>query len=122
MQKNRAEFLYINNREEESIYIGIESSIAERVGLLFEECWCVIYSYSGKMYTGYSSGFMLPDDISIRMKNGESHIEVMSEKEKELNVSSKDTWSIYSNDLIKRKESIEESFRNALCAYYNSEK
>ncbi|MEI7604426.1 MAG: hypothetical protein WCJ19_05400 [bacterium] len=47
------------------------------------------------------------------MKNGETHIDLMIEHGKSLNLNEKDTWSIYSNNMIQREESIKESFRNA---------
>ncbi len=36
----------------------------------------------------------------------------MMKLEKRINISSKDTWAIYTNGLLSRKESLKEAFRN----------
>lgn len=111
---NRAKKAFELFNTEGDFFVGLESGLVEREGRVFEECWCVIYDKAGKQYLGYSSGFMLPENITSRMKQGESHIEILRDLEKELQIDSKDTWAIYSHNKIKRVDCIKESIRNAL--------
>lgn len=112
--KNRAEMLLNLYKSTGDYFVGIESGLVEREGALFEECWCVIYDKKGKQFAAYSSGFMLPEKITKRIKMGETHIDILRNLEKELDIHRKDTWAIYSHNRLRRADSIKEAFRNAL--------
>jgi len=96
-------------------YIGLESGLVERYGMIFEEAWCCILSKDGKKYFGYSSGLKLPDYVTTRMKKENlAHWQLMQLIEKEFHLDTSDTWGNYSGNLISRDISLEEAIRNAL--------
>lgn len=110
--KNRAATL-LKDHKEGDCFVGIESGLVYRENRLFEECWCVIFNKDGEEFLGYSSGFMLPKHITVRIENGETHVAILADIEKEIDISQKDTWAIYSQNRLKRVESIKEAFRNS---------
>lgn len=112
--RNRAVALTIDHTTEGEYFVGLESGLVEREGAVFEECWCVIYDNEKNEYLGYSSGFMLPKNVTEHMNRGKTHIEALNILSKELGLNVHDTWSIYSHGLVSRAESIKEAFRNAL--------
>lgn len=96
-------------------YVGIESGLVERYGHMFEEAWAVII-HQDKQFIGYSSGLLLPDVVTRRMKRGELHNKVMEQIDRELDLpdDNRDTWSRYTGGKMLRTVSIEEAVRNAL--------
>lgn len=112
--RNRASTLLNKYANGGDLFVGLESGLAEREKMLFEECWCVIYDKIGNEYVGYSSGIYLPNHITDEMKKGKTHLEVLEKIAKEIGLNHQDTWSIYSEGKISRTESIKEAFRNAL--------
>lgn len=112
--RNRTKELLEKYSEEGDLFIGLESGLVEREDMLFEECWCVIFNKNKQEYVGYSSGLLLPNNITTEMKKGKSHPEALKEIAEEMGISHKDTWSIYSGGKISRTESIKEALRNAL--------
>jgi non-canonical (house-cleaning) NTP pyrophosphatase len=106
---------FILKNQSEIVLIGLESGLVKRNSIWFEECWCYLI-YKDKFYYGYSSGFPLPKNILKKLKI-KKHKEIMKEMEAENNILSKDTWAHYSKNLISRKESIKEAFRNALISF-----
>lgn len=97
-------------------YVGIESGLVERYGNMFEEAWAVIIPQDGTPLVGYSSGLILPQVVSTRMKNGEKHNEIMNYYDTlfDLPDDNRDTWSRYTGGVISREVSLAESVRNAL--------
>lgn len=119
--KNRA--INARNKEKGDIYIGIESGQTKRYNIKFDETWCCIY-YNRKIYYGYSSGLVLPKKVVNEMKD-KTHKNAMIKIKKDFDDNkkySKNTWSNYSNKLISRNISIEESIRNALIPIIASSK
>jgi non-canonical (house-cleaning) NTP pyrophosphatase len=112
--RNRTKALFEKYSKEGDLFVGLESGLVEREGMLFEECWCVIFNKNKQEYVGYSSGLLLPSNITAEMKKGKTHPEALSEIAKEMGMNYKDTWSIYSGGKISRIESIKEALRNAL--------
>lgn len=101
----------------EGCFVGLESGLVERHGILFEECWCVLQDGNGNEYCGYSSGYPLPQKIRNHIEKGGTHLEALEALEKESGISRRDTWAIYSKNTIKRAKSIEEAFRNAFLSF-----
>ncbi len=112
--KNRAKIIknFLNNNKNKFIFVGLESGLVKRNLIWFEECWCCLI-YKNRFYYGYSSGFSLPKTILEKLKI-KKHKEIMKELETKNKIWSKDTWAHYSKNLISRKLSIKEAFRNAL--------
>lgn len=96
-------------------FVGLESGLVERFGILFEEAWAVVISTDGRELVGYSSGLPIPK-IVVNMMNDKKlkHYQVMDILDNEFTASSKDTWHLYSGGKISRALSLEESLRNAL--------
>lgn len=115
--KNRTLSLYHQFKNKGDIFVGIESALVERYSHLFEECWCYIIDKENKEFIGYSSGFYLPEIISKYIKRGGKHIDIMKQLEKKYRISGKDTWGIYTKNIINRTISLEEAFRNAFASY-----
>jgi non-canonical (house-cleaning) NTP pyrophosphatase len=111
--QNRAISLFEEFKEKGEIFVGLESALVERYTYLFEECWCYILDKNKKEYIGYSSGYYLPEIVSQHVKKGGKHIDIMKELEQKYKISGKDTWGIYTKNIISRNVSIEEAFRNA---------
>jgi non-canonical (house-cleaning) NTP pyrophosphatase len=112
--KNRVETLFNRFYEEADLFVGLESGLIERYGNIYEECWCAIRDKNNNQFFGYSSGFMLPKEVTTQMDLGKTHIEVLKILSTNLHLNSKDTWSIYSKGALSRTESIKEAFRNAI--------
>ncbi len=111
---NRANECYeIGNAD---YYIGIESGLVKRYGLNFEEAWAVIIDNHGNKLVGYSSGLMLPNQVSNRMDDGELHNEIMKDLDARLNLpeGNRDTWSRYTGGNLSRVVSLHEALRNAI--------
>lgn len=115
--KQRAVHLYQQHPGIGSCYIGLESGLVTRYEILFEECWCFLLDNQGNEYVGYSSGYPIPQQIREHMKIGRGHIHILNQLADKLNIPQKDTWAIYTNNLIGRKTSIKEAFRNAFLSY-----
>jgi non-canonical (house-cleaning) NTP pyrophosphatase len=116
--KKRAKALEKNIKDKDNlVFIGLESGLVKRYGFWFEECWCFLI-YIKKYYLGYSSGFLLPKNIVLKM-NKKPHYKILKELEKESKIHSKDTWAHYSKNRLSRKESIKEAFRNAFLSLIN---
>lgn len=98
-----------------SIFIGIESGLVKRYNHWFEECWtCLIYK--NKKYFAYSSGLLLPSTVFKKMST-QSHVAIMSQLEKETQISSKNTWGIYTKGILQRRISFSESIRNVFTSF-----
>ena len=110
---NRARTLYKMHRNEGEFFVGLESGLVKRQGTLFEECWCCIRDKNGKETLGYSSGLPLPIHITEAMSSGRSHIEVLQQVASNIGITSRDTWSVYTQGALARIESVKEAFRNA---------
>lgn len=108
--KRRAEKIF-KDYNQKIIAVGLESGLVKRFGILFEEAWCCII-FKKNYFFGYSSGLEIPKEIQKRLAK-EKHKDIMLKLEKRINLSSKDTWGIYTNGLLPRKESLKEAFRNA---------
>lgn len=95
--------------------IGVESGLAERYGLLFEEAWACI-CFEDKVYYGYSSGLLLPAYVKRKMQeDGIEHGPAMNKIRKELKqFDDRDTWGTYSGKMVLRSVSLEEALRNTL--------
>lgn len=115
--KQRALKLSQQHPDPESCFVGLESGLVKRHGSLFEECWCVLLDSEGNEYVGYSSGYSLPKKIREYMKKGGKHLDALGKLEKELGISQKDTWAIYTKNVMGRKTSVKEAFRNAFLAF-----
>lgn len=116
--KKRAKALEKNIKDKNNIVsVGLESGLVKRHGFWFEECWCCLL-YNENYYFGYSSGFLIPKKIVLKMKK-KPHYKILKELEKENKIHSKDTWAHYSKNKISRKESIKEAFRNAFLSFIN---
>jgi len=115
--KNRATKLRYQFKNCGQIYVGLESGLVKRYNHLYEECWCFITDDKKNEYFGYSSGYLLPGVVSNYLKNGGEHIDIMKKLENKYNISGKDTWAIYTKNIISRNVSIEEAFRNTFAAY-----
>lgn len=96
-------------------YVGVESGLVERYGVVYEEAWAVVIDAAGKEYAGYSSGLKVPDYIISQMKEEDkTHAEFLHYlDEKEGRVNNDDTWGTYSGKLLIRDISLEEAVRNA---------
>jgi len=119
--QNRAQFAKKTLKRAEYA-IGIESGLVTRYGQIYEEAWCCIIDRNGKEYFGYSSGLKLPEYISQKMKEHNlPHYLIFSKIEEKFNKEShSDTWGFYSNYMISREVSIEESLRNVLVQIFSS--
>jgi non-canonical (house-cleaning) NTP pyrophosphatase len=115
--RTRSESLYQKYKEKGDIFVGLESALVERYSNLFEECWCVIVDKNGKEYLGYSSGYFLPEVVSEHIKKGGSHLDIMKELQVKYNILDRDTWGIYTKNIISRNVSVEEAFRNAFASF-----
>lgn len=115
--KNRASALLARYGVEGACYVGIESGLTNRHGVLFEECWCFILDHHGGESIGYSSGYPLPRYIRKMLKSGVTHIDVLRKLEEKFGIASKNTWGVYTNNIINRAVSIEEAFRNAFLSF-----
>lgn len=98
--KNRANLLFENYSNDADIFVGLESGLIKRYDNIYEECWCVIKDKNGDEFYGYSSGFMLPTKVTEQMKTGKTHIQVLKDISRELNLDNRDTWSIYSKGVF----------------------
>lgn len=99
-------------RKSDTLCIGIESGIASRYGMVFEEAWSVII-LQGRQYTGYSSGLMLPAGLVKLMDEGTPHDQAIQLFDKKSTGEAKDTWAVYTNEVLSRQLSLEEAIRNA---------
>lgn len=111
--KNRALAVYQDFKNEGDFFVGLENGLIKRFQKLYEECWCVIFDQKGNQYSAYSSGLRVSDEIINKMKQGQKHHQLISQINQKYQVSHNETWGIYSNNLIKRQESLKEAFRNA---------
>lgn len=95
--------------------VGVESGLAERYDLLFEEAWACIL-YKNEIYYGYSSGLLIPSYVRKKMKElNLEHGIAMSMIRKELDqFDDRDTWGTYSGKMVPRDVSLEEALRNTL--------
>jgi non-canonical (house-cleaning) NTP pyrophosphatase len=100
------------------LYIGLESGLIERDKKLFEECWCVISDKNRNESIGISSAIQLPDIIVDGLKDKKKHTDLLDELGESLNISSKDTWGVYSKGKLSRSVSMYEACRNALVNYF----
>lgn len=117
--KNRAAGI---KSDGDGICIGLESGLVERFGGIYEESWaCVIKN--GEEFYGYSSGLRLPDYVIKRMREDNvEHGPLMRLIRDELGRrNDKDTWGLYSNYILLRQTSLEESLRNALIQVFAPE-
>lgn len=112
--RNRVKALFEKYVRVGDLFVGLESGLVEREGMLFEECWCAIYDKTGKEHVGYSSGLLLPIHITKEMEKGKTHPEALKDIAEEMGINHKDTWAVYSQGKLSRTESIKEAFRNAL--------
>ncbi len=101
-------------------YVGLESGLVTRSGLLYEETWAVIMAGS-KTVSAYSSGILVSDRILLAMKDQAlSHAEVMKMMDKELESSSgsnsigNNTWHHYTGGKLDRVLGFEEALRNTI--------
>lgn len=115
--KNRALYLYKKYKNLGDCFIGLESGLVKRYKYPFEECWCFVIDNKGRKFVGYSSGYYLPKKVTDGLKNGEKHIDIMRALERETKIPQKDTWAIYTHNLISRHESIKEATRNAFSSF-----
>lgn len=104
--------------ESADLYIGLESGLIERDNTLFEECWCVIQDKGGKEYIGISSAIQLPDIVIKELKAKRKHTDILDELGERLNISSKDTWGVYTKGSLSRSICMVEACRNALVSYF----
>ncbi len=111
--KNRAFALYQNFKNEGDFFVGMESGLTKRFQKLYEECWAVIFDKKGHQYSAYSSGLRICDEILSKMQQGQKHHLLINQINQKHHISHKETWGIYSHNLIKRQESLKEAFRNA---------
>lgn len=96
-------------------FVGLESGLVERFGILFEEAWAVVIDSGGREFVGYSSGLPIPKVVVDMMSEKKlEHYQVMDILDNEFTASSKDTWHLYSGGKVSRALSLEESLRNAL--------
>ncbi len=116
---NRSINTYRNFKDENGLYIGIETGISIRYDNIYSETWCTFY-YKGKYYNSYSSGMKIPDYIIKKMGEGFSPVEIIEEKALKNNENPRDTWLIYTNFKLSRVAEIEESFRNNLLYFLNN--
>ncbi len=109
------------------MYIGIESGLVERYDDLFEEVWVAVI-YEDIIYSAYSSGLKLPDNITAKLgKDIESHPEIMRclREQNEIEVCKTlgvDTWGDYTGGKISREVGLEEAIRNTLIQIFPGEK
>jgi non-canonical (house-cleaning) NTP pyrophosphatase len=107
---------------EDLFFVGLESGLVERYGLIFEEAWsCVVTRPRGRAeyaeYVGYSSGLLVPEAVLSRMRaSGQPHYEVMEALEVELHLPD-DTWANYSGGMLTRQVGLEEALRNAVIQF-----
>lgn len=112
--RNRVKALFRRFPARGELFVGLESGLAEREGMLFEECWCVIVDKREQEHIGYSSGLILPTHITTEMEKGISHPDALKKIAERMGFNHRDTWSVYSHGKLSRTESIKEAFRNAL--------
>lgn len=96
-------------------YVGLETGMVTRYGILFDEAWACVISKDGNEYFGYSSGLRVPNFILKRMKElTMEHSDAMTIIEKELGDLPNDNSSTYTGGILLRAMSLEEALRNAL--------
>jgi inosine/xanthosine triphosphatase len=117
---NRAESLYKRHKSEADLFAGLESGLIDREGTKFEECWCVIFDTTGRIFKGISSALALPEAVVTRMNNGEKHSDILDDIAAKLKANPKDTWGLYSRQAVTRSDSLREAFRNAYVSYISS--
>lgn len=115
--RNRVRQLRENATSNGDLFVGLESGLVERWGMLFEECWCVVEDKAGKEFTGYSSGLLIPSHVVSGMNGGKQHLEIITSLAQKLGIKNKDTWAVYSHSVLSRTESIKEAFRNAFLSF-----
>lgn len=113
--KNRAMGM-ING--EADLYMGLESGLISREGKMFEESWCVIFDNKKEEWVGISSAIQLPKIITEEMSVGNSHVEIVNKIADKSGISQKDTWGVYSKNILSRSVSLYEASRNALVSYF----
>lgn len=113
--KNRAISIIDNIGD---IFIGLESGLIKREGVLFEECWCVIVDSKKNEWIGISSSIQLPKSVTTQLELGQSHVDSVNRMADKYGLSHKDTWGIYTKGVLPRSASLFEAARNALIAYF----
>lgn len=113
--KNRA-ISIINDSGD--LFIGLESGLIKREGILFEECWCVLVDDTKREWVGVSSAIQLPKSVISQLELGQSHVDSVNKIADKYGISHKDTWGIYTKGVLPRSTSLFEAARNALIAYF----
>ena len=118
---NRAMSLYNQNQNTKNmgdLFVGLESGLVDRYGKRFEECWCVIIDKHKNEYIGISSEYALPNTVKTQLNKGIKHVDILNNIGLTLNIPPKNTWGIYSNNMINREISFFEAYRNALSSFF----
>ena len=113
--RNRAHAL---KKESGDLFVAFESGLVERDGILFEECWCVVFDVAGRESVGVSSAIQVPEKVLSEMRNGKPHGAVLKEMRAAANIQNKETWGVYSKGLLMRSTGMFEACRNALVSYF----
>jgi non-canonical (house-cleaning) NTP pyrophosphatase len=105
-------------------YIGIESGLVKRGGIVFEETWAVVLASNSSQGIAYSSSLPIPKKvIDIMESQGVTHDKAMHQIDTLLdNVNARknhDTWHTYTGGQIARSISFDEALRNAILQVNN---
>ena len=103
-------------------YVGIESGLVCRYGVIYEEVWCCVLNRAGVEFLGYSSGLKVPDSLLEKMKklripHSLVFAHINNHFDKHIN---SDTWGQYSGNLISRNVGICEAVRNSFVQVFSS--
>lgn len=101
-----------------NLFVGLESGLIKREGILFEECWCVIVDRAKREWIGVSSAIQLPNEITKQIELGRSHVDSVNEIADKYGISPKDTWGIYTKGILPRAIGLFEASRNALLSHF----